>query len=83
MTEQKLYNKKKAEAQIRIEEMIKKSEAIIQAGRTNNDAARRRLLGEAYEELSCNLRICEILGWDKLEFLIDLQRMLKPELEDN
>ena len=63
--------------------MIKKSEAIIQAGRTEDDAARQRLLDDAYEELSCNLRICEIQGWDKLEFLIDLQRMLKPELEDN
>lgn len=48
----------------------------------DNDALRHRLLAETYEGLSCSLRICEIQGWDKLEFLIDLQRMLKPELED-
>lgn len=71
-----------AEAYGRIEEMIKKSEAIIQAERTEK-ALRDGLLAETYEELSCSLRICEIRGWDKLEFLIDLQRMLKPELENN
>ena len=52
-------------------------------GKNIKDSARRRLLGEAYEELYCSLKICEIQGWDKLEFLIDPQRMLKPELENN
>lgn len=50
--------------------------------KTIKDGLRDRLLADTYEELSCSLRICEIQGWDKLEFLIDLQRMLKPELED-
>ena len=63
--------------------MIKESEAIIQAVIKDNDVRRDTLLAETYEEIYCSLRICEIQGWDKLEFLIELQRMLKPELEDN
>lgn len=44
--------------------------------RTLNDLARHKMILNLYNDIMVDLTICEIEGWDKMEYIKDLQEVI-------
>lgn len=48
----------------------------LETRRTLNDLARHKMILNLYNDIMVDLTICEIEGWDKMEYIKDLQEVI-------
>ncbi len=51
-------------------------EAEKEAGRTLQLLARHRMIERLYQDILVDLVVCDIEGWDKMEYILQLRNLL-------
>lgn len=48
----------------------------VETARAFNNLARHQMIKKIYSDILCDMTVCEIEGWDRLEYIKQLQDVL-------